>query len=311
MTALDRHGVQRAPGRGVAGLRRDVARWVPLAVRRQVWYRRHFGRFPALLHPETFNEKVNWRILHDRRDLLRVTCDKLAAKDHALRATAGAVRVPRTFWSGTDVTELAAVDLPEHWVLKPNNGTAVVHFGHGRPDVEALAEVTRGWLDDPLWRRTGEWAYRWARPVLLVEEVVGTPGEPPPDFKVFVFDGVPRLVQVHTDRFTTHRSVLYSADWQPMPWLEQHPPGPQVPRPAQLGPLLDAAASIAAGFDMLRVDFYVEAEEVWFGEMTPYPGSGLAPYSAEMDRGLGELWPLPRLAAVRRRTPRLPAPSPS
>ena len=140
---------------------------------------------------------MNWRILNDRRPLLEGTCDKLAMKDFARERSDGlALRVPVTYWSGTDVGELASLELPEEWVLKPNHRSGLVILGSGAPDVAALRHETRSWLDERQWTMLGEWAYSLARRVILAEERIGGGAVPPATYKVFVFDGVPRLIQV-------------------------------------------------------------------------------------------------------------------
>jgi hypothetical protein len=62
---------------------------------------------------------------------------------------------------------------------------------------------------------------------------------------------------------------------------------------------LAAAAALAAGFDMLRVDFYEHDGELWFGELTPYPGAGLSPLEPDLDAFLGAAWTLPPLQRPR------------
>jgi hypothetical protein len=232
-------------------------------------------------------------VLFDRRVLLAPTCDKLAMKEHARRTAAGLVRVPETLWSGDDVAELTGVRLPERWVLKPNHSCRRVLLGSGRPDPAGLAADTAGWVTERYWRKSGEWAYRRARPGLLVEEHVGGADGVPADLKVLVLDGVPRVVEVHTGRGAGHGVRLYGPDWAPLPWTFGYPPGPDAPRPAALDTLLDAAAALAAGFDMLRVDLYEAGGELWFGELTPYPGAGLTRIEPDADVLLGSWWTLP------------------
>jgi hypothetical protein len=268
-------------------------RLLPLPVRRVVYYRQVHGRRPPLRVPRTFNEKLNWRISFDRRRLLAPTCDKLAMKEHALRAAPSLVRVPRTCWAGTDVTELAGVPLPDHWVLKPNHSCRRVLYGRGRPDPAELTRATAGWVRERYDRNSGEWAYRRARPGLLVEEFAGDPGTVPVDLKVLAFDGTPRLVEVHTGRGADHRVRLYTPDWRPLPWTEGYPPGPAVDPPHVLERMLKATTALAEGFDMLRVDWYEHAGSLVFGELTPYPGAGLSALEPELDRLLGDWWTLP------------------
>ncbi|WP_052091121.1 MULTISPECIES: ATP-grasp fold amidoligase family protein [Modestobacter] len=273
--------------------RLDLQRLVPVQLRRaRKFYLRH-GRLPPVMGFETFNDKVQWRITRDRRDLLRATCDKLAMKEHAARLAPDLTRTPETYWFGTDVAELRDVDLPENWVLKPNHASQRVIISGGPADVEKLAVEVAGWVDEPYWRRSGEWAYRTARPGLLVEEFIGTPGEVPADLKLFVFDGQPRAVAVHSKDGAVHKARYYTTDWEPMPWTGGYVAGPDTPRPERLEDMLKAASLLAQDFDMMRVDFYEHDGVLWFGELTPYPAAGLARYEPELDRLLGSWWQLP------------------
>jgi hypothetical protein len=97
---------------------------MPVELRRRALFLYCNRRFPHFKKPLTFNDKVNWRILTDRRPLLEWTCDKLAMKERACGVPG--LRIPRTYWAGTDLRELAAAELPEHWVLKPNHRTGLV-----------------------------------------------------------------------------------------------------------------------------------------------------------------------------------------
>ena len=276
-----------------AGYRHVVDR-VPMWLRRSLRYRSKHGHFPSLLRPRTFTEKVTWRILRDRRELLRITCDKKAMKAHAEHTAPAGVRVPATLWSGVDLDDLARVALPEHWVLKPNHRTGLVLFGSGQADVVDLRDRTEGWLERPEWERDGEWAYSAAEPCLLVEERIGAPDASLTDYKFFVFDGRARMVQTHTERFGAHGSRMYSPDWAYLGGATNLPPGEEVPRPALLGPMIEAAEAIGAGYDFIRVDLYEHDGVLWFGELTPYPGSGLVHWQDdELDRLAGSWWRLP------------------
>lgn len=297
----------RSPADRPAEALRDVARTaagrLPPVLRRDLLYVRAHRRIPHLRSPRTFTEKINWRILNDRRDLLLGSCDKLAMKEHAARSGAD-VRVPRTLWAGGDIRELVGARLPAHWVLKPNHlANGLVHFGAGPvTDAESLVAATRGWLD--LGRSavaTDEWAYRSARRCLLVEERIGSPDAAPPDYKILVFDGVPALVQVHGGRFGDYTRTLYRPDWTP---VQRGRPGSEttVPRPERLEQMLAAATRLAQGFDFLRVDLYDVPDGIWFGEITPYPGSGLSDtYPKDLDLELGALWMLPSGPGISRR----------
>jgi hypothetical protein len=58
--------------------------------------------------------------------------------------------------------------------------------------------------------------------------------------------------------------------------------------------MLATAAKLGSGFDFIRVDLYNILGEVYFGEFTPYPGSGLCRFvPASFDTELGARWTLP------------------
>ena len=269
-------------------------RHLPLRERRQILYRWHHGRWANLgADAGLFTEKMQRRILFDHRPLIRDLGDKLKMKERA--AQFAHVQIPRTYWSGTDLNELASLaGIPNRWVLKPNNGTGKVVLGEGRPDIAALKRQTRDWLPkvSPLWRYRGEWIYSTATRGILLEERLG--GElAPDDYKFFVFHGDVAVINFHTARFTDHHQRrYYTADWKPLEI--RHPAcdlAPVAPAPPSLDRMVTIASEMGAEFDFIRVDLYDIDGEVWFGELTPYDGSGLVPFEPlKWDEELGRRW---------------------
>ena len=229
-------------GRSLAWNTLDV---LPLFLRRQLLFLMHHNRFGNFANPRTFNEKVNWRIIYDRRDMLVWTCDKTLIKETAVRH---GIRVPQTYWSGPDIEEFPFGDLPPSWVLKPNNRTGMVLFGQGEPaERDVIRSVTDVWSNDQGVTRKGEWAYTLAQPGFLLEERIGPITSTPNDYKVYVFDGQPQLILVDVDRFSLHRSRFYSVDWEPMPIRDRVPPSRPIERPRRLVDILDQASIMASG----------------------------------------------------------------
>lgn len=283
---------------GLVKASRPLIYHLPAGAERRVLFAMAHHRLPRFGRPATFSDKVNWRILNDRRPLLAWTCDKLATKDYALKEGPAGLHVPRTLWSGSDLRGLNTAELPEHWVLKPNHRTELIYFGRGRPDLRELAAVTATWMTPLEATRFHVWAYSQARPMLLVEELMGTPGTPPPDYKFFVFDGKVAVVDVHINRFVWHLAKTYLPDWTPLEVVMSGSKGraPVTPPPPSLGQMLNIAAELGRPFDFMRVDLYDDDGVIKFGELTPYPCGGLIPFvPSSFDTELGEAWTLPAL----------------
>jgi hypothetical protein len=282
--------------RGLRSAARSAVYSLPAGLERRLLFSYYNRKLPHFRQPVTFSDKVNWRILNDRRPLLEWTCDKLAMKEYASQARLERLRVPRTIWSGAEIGDLPAVDLPEHWVLKPNHRSGLIHFGTGQADHTELSKITATWLDTFEARRMHEWAYARARPMFLVEELLGPPGSPPPDYKIFVFDGKPEIIEM-VNRYDGNQQRLYRADWSPLDVL-YGPQGmaPIAPPPPDLDRMLAIAHQLGQPFDFIRVDLYDFDGSVVFGELTSYPCGGLERFRpASFDIELGKKWRLPAL----------------
>lgn len=274
-----------------------IAGFLPSRGRRQYLYTARMGRPGNFSEPRTFNEKVNWRILNDRRGIIADLCDKDRMKEIA-RGRVPELKVPRTLWRGRDLADAPDLDGIGRWVLKPNHSSGAVLFGPD-PRQDPAAE-SASWLDSVPHRLLGEWGYGQARAELLLEERL--PGDnAPADYKIYVFDGVPRLVQVNSGRGTDAETATFlTPEWRPLPvrWLSI--PAGSEPRPANLDRMLDVAARLSGGLDFIRVDLYDIDGELWFGELSPYPGGGMMRFRPQsFVAEMGSWWTLPSLDEVR------------
>ncbi|MCF6385906.1 hypothetical protein L2K20_02880 [Mycobacterium sp. MBM] len=287
--------------------RRRVVGRIPVTTMRHLLYLAMIRKRGNFTDPMTFNEKVNWRIFNDRRDRIVRACDKMWMKEMAREAYPGAdLRIPATYWSGSDLRDAPDLSTLPPWVLKPNASSGRALFGPGpHTDLTDLLRQTSTWFDEtPL--ELGEWGYSEARPHLLLEERIPTPdGQAPVDYKFFVFDGRIELIQVNRGRFGDRQTATFlDADWRRLPVRWRIQPVADEQRPAELDKMMEVARALGTGWDFIRVDLYAVDGEVWFGEYTPYPGSGLLRYKPmSFDLEQGRHWTLPALDEVARGRP--------
>lgn len=282
--------------------RRRMIEKLPVRTMRKALYLMMIRKPGNFTDPTTFNEKVNWRIFNDRRDRIVKACDKLWMKEMAREAFPGAeLRIPKTYWSGTDLRDAPDLTTLPPWVLKPNASSGHALFGPGPDtDLDDLIERTRTWFTEtPL--ELGEWGYSAARTQYLLEERIPTPdGQAPVDYKFFVFNGRIELIQVNRGRFAKEQTTTFlDADWRTLPVKWRIQPVGAEDRPVELDKMMEIARILGRDWDFIRIDLYAVDGEVWFGEYTPYPGSGLLRYKPmTFDLEQGRQWQLPTLAEV-------------
>ena len=258
-------------------------------------YRHTHGHFPHLFPPRTYNEKIQYRKLFDRRPYLTRTSDKLAVRAYA-REKLGLDLSPALLHVTDDPATLPFAALPPRFVVKATHGSGWVQIVPDKTalDQAALVARCRHWLSQDFSRAYQERFYRDIPRRILVEEFLddGT-GQPPPDIKLLTFNKRVKIIQVDTGRFTSrHRRNFFDRDWNELGIGGDEARGTEpLPRPTRLNDLIRYAEILAQETDFVRIDMYQIGERIIFGEMTHTPASGLDHLTPPgTDAAWGTLW---------------------
>jgi hypothetical protein len=243
-------------------------------------------RWLSLNSPTRLTEFIQRRKLLDRDPRLPLLIDKVCAK-HFVADRLGDEWITPTLWSGTVLPETPP--WPRPFVVKSRHGCNQRQFVRsGSEDWTAIRRASSRWMR----RNYGFWldehGYSGVPRGLIVEPFVGDGTVLPIDYKLFVFHGRAAFIQVHLERESNHRWLVFDRQWGrvslPNADLDPDPP-------ASLARMIEGAEILAAGLDFVRIDFYQVAGQPRFGEMTFYPGSGLEPVDPpELDLAMGSLW---------------------
>ena len=201
--------------------------------------------------------------------------------------------VTPTLWSGETLPD--EPPFPGPFVVKSRHGCrqyrVVRHTANNwqaSDDWHAVRLAAAGWMQRPYGKWLDEWGYRDVPRGVLIEPFVGDGPTLPIDYKLYVFHGRVEAIQVHVDRETCHRWVIFDRDWCGMSTDADRL---DVPRPASLPRMIEGAEALGRAFDFVRVDFYDVGIVPRFGEMTFYPGSGLDRFDPpRLDALLGDHW---------------------
>ena len=291
---------------------------VPFELRSRLLYWDRRRAWPTKV-PTTFSQKLLYKMVHDRRPLLTTFADKVAVRDY-VAGKVGPEVLTELYAVVPDPELLDPAGLPREFVVKPNHASSLVwivaDWGPETPSISSnsavipsgqvtsdrehldwdlLVTTCRRWLSVDYSDPTHEWAYRRVPRRILVEELLGGRDGIPTDYKFFVFHGVARFVEVHSDRFGAHSAFFADRDWHQVPLDIDFPiTDPPPPAPASLGRMVDMAERLGADTDFVRVDLYDLDGRVVFGELTNYPGGLSSSHYYPDAVGLGDYWTLPR-----------------
>jgi len=260
-------------------------------------FREKFGRKPNLRNPTTFNEKVLYKMLHDRRPILTRIADKIRMRDYVVEKI-GAQHVTKAYQICDATSEVDWQTLPQRFVIKANHGSAmnIIVSDKDRLDIAETVSILDAWLARNFYFHLREWAYRDIRPGILIEENLSDyAGIAPIDWKFFTFEGRVELLQVDLDRFTGQRRNLYDRQLRRLSARSTHPPAARDPPfPKNIETMFSLAEQLGHGLDFVRVDLYNVGGRILVGELTNYPAAGLERYDPlEFEVALGRKWRLP------------------
>ncbi|HYS66811.1 MAG TPA: ATP-grasp fold amidoligase family protein [Paraburkholderia sp.] len=261
-------------------------------------HRKCIGRYPKLIHPTTFNEKILQRSLKPDPRFANLT-DKLTVRDYVAAKLGSDHLIPLI--AVPEVFDRQVFDaLPNSFVMKANHGSSFVEVirDKAQTSFDRLEQIAARWLSTDFYQVSRERHYRKIRPRIFFEQLLlDQRGHIPADFKLHCFggrEGRPIMyILVISDRFgpSTHGDV-YDENWNHLNvaigyYKRSAAPAP---RPKHLDSVLDAAVRLSEDFDYVRVDLYAPDNEVYFGELTFTPGAGVLPFTPDsIDYEWGEL----------------------
>lgn len=216
-----------------------------------------------------------------RRQYIAGLVNKTSMFNYAARLE---LPLPERFAEVSQLEEMDFATLPERVVIKPNNaanndgvllfdGPREVFSGDRVPLVERAAYTQKRYADSSFIKGNSK---------IIAEEFIQD-FDPsytvPRDFKVYVAGGRPWVIQV-VNRVGpkadwSHR--YYSQDWVPYDQFQrENALAPVVGKPVHFGQLMDLSNRIAQDINcFMRLDFYITAQRVVFGEFTSYPNAGM------------------------------------
>jgi len=263
-------------------------------------YRARTGKKLRLKAPVTFNEKLQWLKLNDRRELYRICADKLQVRDYVAEKLGEEYLIP-LLGSWERASDIDFGKLPQQFVLKCNHNSGLgmcICKDKEKLVMPAVRKQLDAGLRQDYYYNGREWSYK-DLPRRIVGEAFLTDGSGSlADYKIHVFNGKARFILVCADRFDESGLTedFYTPDWEHLDIRRPGIPNAKKPqeKPQLLSKMLECAEKLAVDFPFVRVDFYICGGKIYFGEMTFYPASGMVPFDPpQWDETFGSWLQLP------------------
>lgn len=262
-------------------------------------YFKHLMGYPLDLdNPKTYNEKLQWLKIHDKRPEYTKMVDKVEAKKYVSSIVGDKYIIP-TLGVWDSVEQIEWDKLPNQFVVKATNdsGGVVVCKDKAKLDIEEAKKKLQNLGKRDYSKFSKEYPYKNVKKRFIAEEYIeDESGYELKDYKIFCFDGEPKFLFVATGRqLHDTRFDFYDIDFNHLPVLNGHPNADVWPvKPKNYEEMLDVARKLSKDIPHVRVDLYNVNGKVYFGELTFFHWSGIVPFEPmEWDYKFGEYLQLP------------------
>lgn len=264
----------------------------------KIVYLLSIGKRLNLKNPKTFNEKLQWLKLYNRKPEYTIMVDKVKAKEYVAKIIGDEHIIPTLkIWNNSE--EIDFDKLPQSFVLKCNHNSGLgmcICKDKGKLNISKVTNNLKKGINQDYYMTNREWPYKNVPRKIMAEKFMqDESGENLTDYKFFCFNGEPFMMYVSHDNAEQATTDFFDMDYKRLPIRMKDPNSKELPvKPKEFEEMREYARKLCTGIPFLRVDFYIINHVVYFGELTFFHNSGLTPIHPEKwDSKLGDLLKLP------------------
>lgn len=264
-------------------------------------YRNHLGKELNLDSPTTYNEKIQWLKIHDRKPEYTMMVDKVGVKSYVADKIGEQYIIPTIgVWDKFD--EIDFDKLPNRFVLKTthDSGGVVICKDKNTFNIKSARKTLNKFLKRKYYQLKREWPYKDVKPRIICEEYMeDSRTSELRDYKFFCFSGKAKMIFIASDRQNKSEETkfdFFDMEYNHLPFTNGHPNAKVLPeRPQCFSEMRRLAEILSENIPHVRVDFYEVDGRVYFGELTFSHWSGLVAFDPEeWDTTIGSWIKLPK-----------------
>lgn len=275
----------------------------------QQLFKKTFGYELNLDEPRTFTEKINYLKLYYANDEQAILAgDKIGLHDFLKKKQVVDLTVP-ILAVANSVKEIRWEKLPNQFVIKKSNASRMnlIVKNFTKMSLKEIKKILIKWEKQPFGLTTAEPHYSKMPSRFIIEEYLPNIDR---DWKIFFCNGEPCMVEAYLwdeqEKMIGHRKTVYittdlqgkvlqidadeelltesNSEYEALRYIDL---------PVQFDQMIEYGRILAAEFPFVRVDFFINDDRLFLGELTFTPAAGLDNYSEEIERWLGKKIRLP------------------
>lgn len=273
----------------------------------KILFRLQMGYKLDLKNPKTFNEKLQWLKLYDRKPEYTSMVDKYAVKKY-VAARIGEEYIIPTLGVWNRPEDIDWESLPNQFVLKTthgggNSGVVICKNKATFDRNKAVEKLRKSYILD-IYKSSREWVYKDVDKKIIAESYIeDSQTKELRDYKFFCFNGEVKYMFVASERQKREEPYFdfFDSEYNILPIKQGHPNSTNKPqKPNCFEEMKSIASKLAQNIPHVRVDLYEVNGKIFFGELTFFHFAGFVPFQPhEWDYKFGELLKLERNGIVK------------
>lgn len=252
------------------------------------------GKPLNLNSPQTFNEKLQWLKINNRKNEYTNMVDKYEMKKIVSNLIGDSYVIP-TIGVYERFDDIDFSILPKQFVIKctHDSGGLVIVRDKSKLDINKARKKINKCLKKNYYYFSREWPYKNIKPRIIVEKYMeDDKNESMRDYKFFCFNGEPKIMYISEglENHKTARMSFYDMDFKltsckrrEYKQLEYKPD-----KPRNFKKMIDFSKLLSKNIPHSRVDWYEINGQLYFGEFTFFTCSGFISFEdSKWDYKLG------------------------
>lgn len=259
-----------------------------------ILYKYNIGKKLDLSNVKTFNEKLQWLKINDRKLEYIQLVDKYEVRKYISKVIGNSYLIP-LIGVYDRFEEIDFNKLPDKFVLKCTHDSGSVFICKDKKNfnIRLVKNKINKALKKNYYYSSREWPYKNVKPRIICETFMENSNDDLIDYKFFCFNGEVKTILVCSERFSSNglKETFFNTKWEIQNFKRSNCNISEIKidKPKNLDQMIVLAKKLSENKTFIRVDFYEIKNKIYFGELTFFPASGLQGFEPEYyDNILGD-----------------------